>query len=425
MTDTRAGTAWSVTRNATWLAAARVTSQLLAVVLTIVLARGLGTVGFGRYALVGAVVMIANTVTTFGTDALLIRELAKGRDDPGHLATSAIVLQLLLSTASVIIIVAGAGALPNRSPDTIAALRIYALALLPLAFFSVFSAALRGWERMDLYARLTVGTATLQTAAALLALHLGARLPQVMGALLLAQVGAAALGWWLCRLARPGFALRSWRAAPGLGSLVASSWLLAILSGLSMVSQRLGVVMLSWLAGDAPAGLFAAAARVVEALKLGNYALSGAMLPVASRLTSQQASGPSLAPGPSLTTLLQGSQVVLLGIATLAAAGATLFAAPLVTVLYGHAYGPAVAALRILAWALIPAAVAAPVSMYLVSAGLERIALGAIALAVTVTLGLGVWFIPRTGISGACAAVVAGELIQAAGLFVGGRRRVR
>src|SRR2546426_14162 len=210
----------SVTRNATWLAVGRVAGQLLSAVLAIVLARGLGTVGFGQYAFVGAIVLLANVFTTFGTDGLIIREIAGRREDPAALATRVVELQLLLSVGSVIVIVGGASLLPGRSAGTIAALRIYALSLFPLALYGVFAAALRGWERMDLYAQLTIATAALQTGAALAAVHVRASLAGVMAALTVAQLVAALLAWRLGRGARPEVAVLGRKGAAPLGPAV-------------------------------------------------------------------------------------------------------------------------------------------------------------------------------------------------------------
>ena len=415
----------SVARHATWLAAGRVASQVLAVVLTVVLARGLGTVGFGQYAFVGAIIVIANMITTFGTDSLLIREFAGGRVDPGRLLTSALALQLVLSLVCIVFIAGGAGWLPGRSADTVTALRIYALALLPLAFYSVFSAALRGWERMDLYAQLTIGTAGLQTVAAVAAVLVRARLSDVVVALLLAQVGAALLGWWLCRVARPAFTVGHWSARIALGVLIGDVWPLALLSGLAVVTQRIGVVLLSFLAGDAPAGWFSAAARVVEGLKLAHYAVQGGMLPVASRLAAREAFEDTFIARTAFAEMVRGSLAILVAISAVAAVAATLVAGPIVTLLYGRAYGPAIDALRLLAWTLIPTAVAGPLSLAFVSEGRERIALRIAVLALAVTIGLGLWLIPRAGLQGACVAVLIGETVRTVSLVVATRRVTR
>src|SRR5512143_465115 len=67
-------------RNALWMVISRLGTQALTVVFTVFLARRLGVDGFGRYAFITTLIFIANAVTTFGTDMLLIREIAASND---------------------------------------------------------------------------------------------------------------------------------------------------------------------------------------------------------------------------------------------------------------------------------------------------------------------------------------------------------
>jgi len=397
-------------RNTIWLAGGRVASQLMSVGLTVVLARGLGTAGFGQYAFVGAVLVIGNVITTFGTESYLVREIAGRRADLARLLATALRLQLLLSAAFVLVVLVGAGWLPNRTDDLVAALRIFILSLFPLAFASVFSAALRGAERMDLAAILGVGTAALQTVAALSAVLTGAGLPVLVLWLLIAQIVAVALGWLLCRAAQPGFTLSGPAAPAGIVTLLKRVWPFALLAGLPLVSQRIGVLLLTLIVGDAPSGWFAAAGRVVEGLKLTHYAFLGALLPLASRLGADGTSE-------WLAALVRKSRLALLALGVGAAIAASALAAPIVLLLYGAEYHPAITALRILAWTLLPYAIAAPTALALVSTGHERVVLRAGSVALVVTVSLGVLLIPMVGVNGACIAVMAGEVLRSALLW--------
>lgn len=406
-------------RNTIWLAGGRVASQLMAVGLTVVLARGLGTAGFGQYAFVGAVLVIGNVITTFGTESYLVREIAGRRADLARLLATALRLHLVLSAGFVLVVMVGAGWLPNRTDELVAALRIFSLSLFPLAFASVFSAALRGAERMDLAAILGVGTAALQTIAALSAVLTGAGLRVLVFYLFLAQVAAVALGWFLCRAAQPGFTLAGPASPAAIVSLLKRIWPFAILAGLPLVSQRIGVLLLTLIAGDAPSGWFAAAGRIVEGLKLTHHAFLGALLPLASRLG---AAGPNQ----WLAGLVQKSRIALLALGVGAAIVASALAAPIVGVLYGAEYHPAVTALRILAWTLLPYAIAAPTALALVSTGHERAVLRAGSVALVTTVSLGVLLIPMVGVNGACIAVMAGEVLRSALLwFESGRIDMR
>lgn len=415
MSAVRPDPSGGLARNATLLTAGHVAGHALSIVLTVVVARGLGAAGFGQFALVGSVVLIGNVLTTFGTESYLVREIAARRGDPARLLTAALVLQLVLSAAFVTAVAAGAGWLPGTTAATGHALRIYILTLFPLAFSSVLSAALRAWERMDLSALLTVGTAALQAGVALAVVRAGGGLAHLVLALLVAQVTAAALGWALCRIARPGFALVAPAAAAASSmcvTMLKRTWPLALLGGLGVLNQRIGVLLLSFLAGDTSAGWYAAAFRIVEGLKLTHYAFLGALLPVAARIVADGLSDASMTAAQPLAGLVRRSRRVLLGLGVAAALGANLLATPIVLLLYGHAYAPAAAALRILAWSLVPFAAAAPTAMALVSTGHELVVVRIGALGVAVTLALGVMLIPMAGVNGACIATLVGEVVR-------------
>lgn len=53
--------------------------QIIAVISNLLLARYLGSSGFGEYAFISAVVLI-NALSTFGTDMVLIRNIASTND---------------------------------------------------------------------------------------------------------------------------------------------------------------------------------------------------------------------------------------------------------------------------------------------------------------------------------------------------------
>jgi O-antigen/teichoic acid export membrane protein len=197
-------------------------------------------------------------------------------------------------------------------------------------------------------------------------------------------------------------------------TMLKRTWPLALLGGLGVMNQRIGVLLLSFLAGDTPAGWYAAAFRIVEGLKLTHYAFLGALLPLAARMAADGLSDASVAATEPLTGLVHRSRRVLVGLGVAAALGANLLATPIVLVLYGQAYEPAVAALRILAWGLVPFAAAAPTAMALVSTGHELVVVRIGALGVAVALSIGAMLIPMAGVNGACIAMLAGEVVRCA-----------
>jgi hypothetical protein len=129
--------------NSICLLLSRLTMLVQLVVFTVLVARYLGVAGFGQYAFVAALIYLGNVATTFGTDTLLIREVARRQPADDALVTAALWLQLTLSVAWLIVVAIGTGVLSSQSTEVFAALKVYSLSLIPLAFYTVFTAVLR------------------------------------------------------------------------------------------------------------------------------------------------------------------------------------------------------------------------------------------------------------------------------------------
>ncbi len=149
-----------------WLLIARIVAQGAIVIVTYTLARRMGASGFGEYAFMAAVVVIGNVLTTFGSDMVLIREIAANGDFSSVL--SVLFLQLVLSFAFIGFVFLFALSFPSQTTESILALKIYSFVLIPLAFFTVFTSILRGMQRMTSYAWLNLGVAIIQVSAVLI-----------------------------------------------------------------------------------------------------------------------------------------------------------------------------------------------------------------------------------------------------------------
>jgi O-antigen/teichoic acid export membrane protein len=391
-------------RNTVWLLGARIGTQGALVLFSIVVARRLGTAGFGEYAFVASVLFVANVVTSFGTDMLLVREVAARRGTA--MAPAALAVQLVLSVTILALVGIAAPLIPGQSPAAVAALRVGLITLLPLAPYTVLSAMLRGGARMRTYALLNLVVAWAQLLAALVVVPRGGTVLEVAVVLVATQTFAAVAAALACRLG--GVDLRVLRAdpRPHLGSLVRASTPIAILGALGMLYQRAAILLMSTLAGPAATGAFSAGLRTVEAAKTAHLAAWGALYPAFAEDHASEV--------PSSREATTRSLPALVLLAAVAAAGLTALADPLVPILFGAGFGPAIDAVRILAWVLIPYTIASHRSLVLVAARRESEVAWALALAV-VTLVVGsALAIPSNGITGACWAVLVAECVQAA-----------
>ncbi|MBI3176827.1 MAG: oligosaccharide flippase family protein [Chloroflexi bacterium] len=396
--------------NSLWLLLARVLTQGLTLVFIALIARRLGVAAFGQYAAMAALVFLGNAVTTFGTDMLLIRETARaGGLTP--LAPVALWLQLALSVLWIGSVMGIGFVFPAVLPAARLPLIVYLLSLFPLAFYTVFSALLRAFERMELFLALNLLTALLQTIGAAVLIRSQDDLLRLCAWLTLTQLVAAGLGGVLCsRLVTFAALWRPVRLAE-VWALLRVAWPLAALMALALFSQRLSVLMLLPLAGDAATGWFSAAARLVEGLKIGHYAVLGALLPTLSRRSSPEAG-----------RLFRNSWAALLALSALLALALTLLADPIVMLIYGSRFAPAAHVLRLLAWSLIPYTFSAYLSLDFVTRGLERTVLKVTILGAAVSVGLYTLLIPQLGASGAAWGMLAGEGALATLLWLSKRR---
>ncbi len=411
-----------VTLNSLWLLLGRVLGQGLAFLFTVLVARYLGEAVLGQYAFIASVVLIANVVTTFGMDTLLIRQVAAAsgkveqQDKLATTLTAALVIQLALAMAAILIIWLGAGWLPNQTAETLLPFRLACLSLLPLAFSTLYSSYMRGEERMELYLLFQVVSALWLVAGVILIVSSDLGLLALSLLLLTSHIVGASTAAILCYRFLPPIAFRwaTLQRRTVLPVLKTGAVLGAIVT-LAVVYQRSGTLALSVLVGDSATGWYSAAVRPIEALKLIPYALFGALFPVMTRRATLQS---PLSPSRNLSVsqspnLYHTSFLILVLFAGCASLLLMVFAQPFISLLYDPTYEPAAEALGILAWSLIPAIVVLRLSFDLVTRGQERVALKATAVTLLITIAV-VWvFTQRYGLVGTCAAVVACEFLQA------------
>jgi O-antigen/teichoic acid export membrane protein len=371
-------------RNSLYLLFARLTAQGLAILFIALLARRLDIDSFGQFAFIAAVVLIGNTVTNFGTDTFLIREIARTKQfDP--LAPRVLTLQLALSLPWIFTTYLLA---PN-SP-----ILLYSFALLPLAVFSVATACLRAYERMDLVWKLSLVNGLVQISAGILARDLRT----LCLFLLIGQILTSAFSYWICTASLPSFNLLP---LDDPRPLFKPALPFAALTILLVLSQRLGVLAVSTLLGDSSTGIFSSVTRVVDGLKLGHYAVLGALLPVISRGTAE-----------SKQSFRRGF-ILLMGLSLLMALVLMFFPRIIILILYGNEFISATAFLALLGWSLIPYTISSFISYDLIARGRETRLVKATLISLVVFLALYLWLIPHFDLDGAVYAVLIGEIMQA------------
>ncbi|MEX1248377.1 MAG: oligosaccharide flippase family protein [Anaerolineales bacterium] len=364
-----------VAKNTLWLLVGRIGSQGMALLFSVVIARRLGEIGLGQYAFIASVIFLGNLASTFGTDMLVMRAVAGKRDL--SVVPRSLTVQLMLSVPFILVVFFGAPLLPNQTSDAVQALRIYSLALIPMAVYSVSSALLRGLERMSAFTWLNLFNGSLLVALTWFFVQPASSIVEICWLLFFVQLLSALAAWLLCLPQLP--ALASWKTTwAQIVSLLVAAAPIAALGLLGAVYQRTGIFLLATMQGAAVTGSFSAALRLVEAAKLGHFALLGALFPAMSQA--------HLSPRRTYRNLFNTSLNALLILAIALAALLFIFADFVISLLFGQEFIASVPQLKILAWLLVPVTLTHFFSLRLLAVEQEKAVMVSLAAALGVLI---------------------------------------
>lgn len=386
-------------RHSLWLLIARMGAQASMVLVTYLLARRLGTAGFGEYAFIATAIVIGNTLTTFGTDMYLIREIA-AKSDFSELP-AVLILQLILAGLFIGFVFWFAPHFPNQTAESVLALKVYSFAMLPLAFFTVFTSVLRGTQKISAYAWLNFIPSALQVIAIFFFIQQGTSLVRLAYLLLGIQIFGTIFAGVLCSSLVSS--LKDMHLSfDKLMSLFVACLPIALIAIVGIVYQKLSLTMLSFLGTASMVGVFSAAARVVEAARLGHFAALTALYPAMANADQHKLSGTSRA-----------SWLFLLLFSAIGSILMYWLAKPIVDIFFGTGYVLSIPVLKVLAFTLVPYTVNSFLSLLFLAQKKEKTVLQILAVSALMVFALNVWLIPHAGQVGASWAILIAEITQA------------
>jgi O-antigen/teichoic acid export membrane protein len=395
--DARTPAMWRIARHTGALLMGEVATRALQFAVTVYVARTVGAAGFGLLAFAQVLLMFLAVVGDGGLGTYGVREMARAHTSRWAIWARVTGLRVALST------LAGVGAvglvfLSRWDPLTREVVVLTLLAALPLAAMPDW--AFRGTERMGEAAVLASLVPAVTLAGLVLTVHQppDVVLVPAVRAGATAAVAAAGCLLWVRREGHSGrLAAGTWRMGPQEASGLARAGALLLVANLFVLAHaNVDVVLVRSVLGDAAAGVYSAAYRLVQLPMAGFYVMTGAALPVLADLTRR--------PGEHGTdrALVWFGAVA----GTLVAAGMWAARDPLVRAVYGTAFSPGIPVLGVLAWAIpLDFVVAAKGTAY-VAAGREGPAAGCVAAAATTNVIANLLLLPRWGVMGAAVATV-------------------
>ena len=279
MSTPDSGASRRIARNTFARASGEAVAKAASLVLYVTMARELGSEGFGTFmfalALTGALIIGAG----FGTDELTAREVARDRSRASRYLSNVTAIKVLTSVVllgvAVALVLLGDYSTESRLAVCIVGVGV-ALEVMSRTSYALFEAH----ERLGLVSRSVIIQRVLTAIVGIAVLRSGGGVVAVsfvfaagaLAGLVTAEVSVRRLG-----VRRTTPEPSSWPALVRAGLPIGLAGLLFVLL------LRLDVTLLSFLAGEAEVGLYAAAYRLVEGTQFIAWAASAAMLPWLAR----------------------------------------------------------------------------------------------------------------------------------------------
>jgi len=349
----------------------------------------------GKYYFAITIWVWLDIFTTFGLNILLQREVAKDRALGNRYLANTTILRLILIAVAVPLLAVFIGARQLTRPlagDTITAIVLLAVGLLPGSLANGLTAVFNAFEKMEYPAAVTTVTTLLKVVLGTLVLLLGLGFVGLAGLSIAVNVVTAAILLYLLirtRLLPRGVpALCAFELDSSLQRrMVGLSWPLMLNNLISFSFFKIDVFLLEHMRGTAVVGLYSVAYRFLDALNILPASFTIAVFPIMSRYADSAKD--------SLMRAYLLSVRLLVIIALPVAIVTTVLAEPLVYLLGGSQYLPdSRIALQLMIWS-IPIGFINSVTHYvLIALNQQRFLTKAFAIGLTFTVAANVIFIP-------------------------------
>jgi PST family polysaccharide transporter len=390
------GVTGQILSNSAWMVTDKFLRAVLALPVTLWVARYLGVDEFGRLSYATSFVLVFAVLATIGLDSQLIRDMVRSRHERNVVLASGFWLKTAGSAVGFVMAVAAAVVVdPRRGTDLILVV-IFAGAMFLQPFDVIdFWFRARSQSRRAVVAKLFGFFAGLLARLGVVAAH-GDVVDLALVSLAEACIGAAGLVWIYFLGGHDGGRFTaSW---PYMRELLKRSWPL-LLSGLAVVLyMRLDTLMLQHMSGSEAVGIYAAATRLSELWYAIPVVVATAAFP--SLVHSHDQSDAMFCRNMRRLYFWFAWMAVVIALPVSIASGW------LVPALFGDEYRPASVVLAIHVWSCVAVYLGVASGQFLVIRNLQAIAFYRTMLGLICNIVLNFLLIPRYGPAGAALATL-------------------
>jgi O-antigen/teichoic acid export membrane protein len=384
-------------RNLTWQGASQGVGVLCGMAVSLLLARYLGTAGFGAFNYVFAYIYFCLAISDLGVQTIVVREVAKDEARAPRIIGAMMVFRLIIGV-SMAIVASIVAFLLRLEPGILSSILVFVW-ILPLNVAGLAQSAFQSRLQMRPSSITDMVSRVSGLLLVLAAIKTGSGLPGVFAALLGAEViGAITALSMSRRIVRPVLSVDRalWR------EVLRSSLPLGGGVLLLAVVNRVDFLMLERMANLDQVGLYSAAYKITSLFERFPILISATLYPMMSQLAVSDRA--------RLHSVYRRTEMHLAAIAIPAAVLISLFAAPTLR-LFGPAYVAAATGLRVLVWSSVCLYLAMAGGHLLVSIGRERANLLTLLAGAVTNVVLNVFWIPRWGYVGAAMSTVAAFVV--------------
>ena len=388
------------------LASGRLTTMAISAVSLIIVTRYLGPGRVGQLALAGAIVGLLGQVNAMGVETFLIRAVAREPERTGKLVSAALMLRVVLAIPVPFVLLAYVH-FAHLDRETSAAAFIFGLGMIMWSFCAVPLWALQGLELMSFVAinDIVLNVVLLATDLLVIVLHGGviafaARIPFIQVGMLL----------FTFRWARPHMRFTRRVSWADMLELIRGSLAFWAKDITMTLYTFIDSVILGSLAGVRAVGFYSPPTQIFSVALFVPNVVGNATLPLLSRLGIDVAEDFARVGRKTVALLILVGVPLVVGLAT--------FAGPVITLLFGPAFQPAVPVLQVLSLALLPMFLNSQFAQILTANDRQWSWTGIMMACVGVNVGINFVLIPfavhywHNGALGAAAALVCTEVIM-------------
>lgn len=331
-----------IAKNTLALFIAQIIVSVSSIILSVFIARSLGDVAFGKYSFALAFVSFYAIFLDLGYNTLLVREVARSKENASKYVSNMVSFRLILSLIIFVLVVVTITVMgyPSETKNIVYLFGIYVLLS---AFSDVFKLTFRAFERMKYETFIALASNIVRVSVGLFVLFLGYGLLEVAIVFIFSAIVDFIISFLICEKRFVKYKLEFDVAF--FKSTIKLALPLGTLSVFALIYNRIDTIMLSVMKGDAVVGWYNAASNLTYGFKPIPHLFMSALLPVMSYYYISSKSSLKVAYNKAFKYLFMLGLPISLG--------TMLLSDKIIFFFYGPLFSDSIIALQILAWDIL------------------------------------------------------------------------